>query len=310
MKTIKIFIYLILLIVYINCYSQNYSKYWKDINYADDTMVYHRLDIYLPEIKKEKYPVIIAIYGSAWFANNMKESVMPFIGKRLLNAGFAVVAPNHRSSHDAKFPAQIHDIKAVIRFVRANSNKYLLDTSFIGITGFPSGGHLAALAGTSGNAKLYNYKSSVIDIEGNIGSYLNYSTKVDAVVDWFGPIDLLTIDSCRHQKMFDENTAPEVILIGSHISQNKEKYILASPITYIDKNDPPFLIIHGEKDELVPYCQSKLLYEALLKEGVPVKYILVPGGGHGPGVLEDSYLKMMTDFFVENLKRKNGLNSK
>jgi acetyl esterase/lipase len=284
------------------------SKSWKDVDCAGDSMIYHKLDIYLPEVQKEKYPVVIAIYGSAWMANNLKEGVMFSIGKSLLDAGFAVVCPNHRSSRDALFPAQIHDIKAVIKYVRANAGKYSLDTSFIGITGFSSGGHLASLAGTSGNVRQYKIGSATIDIEGNVGQYLNYSTKVDAVVDWFGPIDLLTIDSCRHEKIFDENNAPEVMLMGCPMLQNKEKYMLANPMTYIDANDPPFLIFHGDKDNLVPYCQSELLYSALNKSGVPTKYILVPGAGHGPGLFEDDYYKMMTDFFMENMKKKQNRN--
>ncbi len=288
----------------INIYAQTPSKSWKDVDYADDSMIYHRLDIYLPEIQKEKYPVVIAIYGSAWMANNLKESVMFSIGKSLLDAGFAVISPNHRSSRDALFPAQIHDIKAVIRFIRANAAKYSLDTSFIGITGFSSGGHLASLAGTSWNVRQFKIGNTSADMEGNVGIYLNYNTKVDAVVDWFGPIDLLNIDSCRTEKLFDENNAPEVFLMGCPMSQNKDRYRLASPITYIDSNDPPFLILHGDKDNLVPYCQSELLYNALKKAGVSSEYILVPGASHGPGLFDEKYYNMMKEFFLQKMKEK------
>lgn len=306
MKTLYLRITLFISIMFnLQVYAQVASRHWRDVDYAGDSMIYHKLDIYLPEIQKEKYPVVIAIYGSAWMANNLKESVMFSIGKSLLDAGFAVVSPNHRSSKDALFPAQIHDIKAVIRFIRANSAKYSLDTSFIGITGFSSGGHLAALAGTTGNVKQFTLGNASVDIEGKVGKYLNYSTKVDAVVDWFGPIDLLSIDSCRHQKMFDENNAPEVLLMGCPMAQNKDKYRLASPITYIDANDPPFLILHGDKDELVPHCQSELLYNALKKAGIVVEYIVVPGAGHGQGMFEDKYYRMMTDFFIKNMSNKH-----
>lgn len=305
MKTfiIKTTAFFVFIFVFFNTYGQNIPKTWKDIDYAADSMVYHRLDIYLPKTPKEKYPVVIAIYGSAWMANNMKESVMFSIGKSLLEAGFAVVTPNHRSSKDALFPAQIHDIKAVIRFVRANAAKYSLDTSFIGITGFSSGGHMAALAGTSGNVKQFKIGNTSIDVEGNVGKYLNFNTKVNAVVDWFGPIDLLSIDSCRHTKMFDENNAPEVILMGCPMALNKEKYMLAGPIPYIDSNDPPFLILHGDKDDLVPYCQSELLYNALKKAGVSVNYVLVAGAAHGPGMFEDKYYRMMIEFFLQNMSK-------
>jgi acetyl esterase/lipase len=286
------------------CFSQSYSRSWKDINYAGDTVVYHRLDIYLPQSKKSTYPVVVAIYGSAWFGNNFKELAFSTLGKALLDAGFAVVSPNHRSTYDAKYPAQIQDIKAVIRFIRANANQYQLDTSFIGITGFSSGGHLAALAGTSRGVKEYTIESVTMDIEGNVGPYTSYSSSVDAVVDWFGPTDLLKMDSCETNGMIDHNsvTAPEAILIGGPVQENKAKAMLANPITYVDPSDPPFLILHGDNDPLVSYCQSVMLYRSLQNAGVSSQFALVPGGQHGKGMFESQYLKMMTDFFLQQLE--------
>ena len=127
-------------------------------------MVYHDLDIYLPEKTQTNYPVIVVIYGSAWFGNNFKGMAMQTLGKPLMDAGFAVVSPNHRSSKDSVFPAQINDIKAAIRFVRANAVKYQFDTGFIGITGYSSGGHLAALAGTSEGVKNFTVGKVTEDI--------------------------------------------------------------------------------------------------------------------------------------------------
>lgn len=217
------------------------------------------------------------------------------LGKSLLDAGFAVVTPNHRSSADAKFPAQINDIKAVIRFVRANAANYQMDTTFIGITGFSSGGHLASLAGTSSGVNLHTVGSVTLDIEGNVGEYTSYSSSVNAVVDWFGPIDISVMDSCKRSK--DVNS-PEAILIGGPIDENLDKCALANPITYIDANDPPFLILHGDADPLVPLCQSELFFESLQKANVPSRFVVVPGGQHGPGLFEEKYHKMMTDFFL------------
>ena len=108
----------------------HYSQKFSDINYAGDNEAYHTLDIYLPEKKQDKYPVVIHIYGSAWFSNSSKGMAdLGTICTALLKAGYAVVTPNHRSSMDAKYPAQIHDIKAVIRFLRAKADDYNLDTS-------------------------------------------------------------------------------------------------------------------------------------------------------------------------------------
>jgi acetyl esterase/lipase len=294
MKCFTIFIFSL---VCINCFSQQYSKSWKDLNYAGDEMEYHRLDIYLPKVEKPKYPAVIVIYGSAWFGNNLKGSDLATLGNALLDAGFAVITPNHRSSMDAKFPAQINDIKAVIRFIRANAEKYQIDTSFIGITGSSSGGHLAALAGTSGLVKKFTVDSTTADIEGNVGQYTTYSSSVDAVVDWFGPTDFLAMDSCGSTLVHNDSNSPESSLIGGPIQDNKDKCALANPITYVDANDPPFLIIHGDADPLVPHCQSELLFNALQKKNVPSQYVLVPNAQHGPGLFVEKYFKMMTDFF-------------
>ena len=126
------------------------SQQWKDVNYAGDDQAFHTCDIYLPKQEQESYPVVIHIYGSAWFSNSSKGMAdLGTIVKALLDAGYAVVCPNHRSSMDAKWPAQINDIRAVIRFVRGEAAKYKFDTSFIATSGFSSGGHLSSTAATT-----------------------------------------------------------------------------------------------------------------------------------------------------------------
>lgn len=285
-------------------FCQSYSKSWKDINYAGDSMGYHNLDIYLPETEKPKYPAVVVIYGSAWLSNNLKGNVIESIGKPLLNAGFAVIAPNHRSSSDAKFPAQINDIKAAVRFIRAKAADYKIDTSFISVTGFSSGGHLAALSGTSGKTRGFKVGKESADLEGNVGKYTTFSSSVDAVVDWFGPTDFLMMDSCGSSMAHNPANSPESSLVGGAIQENKDKVTLANPVTYVDKNDPPFLILHGDKDPLVPHCQSELLYRKLQKAGVKSKLVIVPGGKHGPGVFEEKYYKMMVDFLISESDKK------
>lgn len=290
------------------CFSQEFSKNWKDLNYAGDSAVYHRLDIYLPKVQQPTYPVVVYIYGSAWFSNSSKGADMHSIGKALLDAGFAVVMPNHRSSMDAKFPAPMNDIKAAIRFLRANAAKYQLDTAFIGISGSSSGGNMASMAGTSRNAKKQTLGNTTIDIEGQVGPNTAFSSSVDAVVDWFGPTNMLVMDSCGGTN-FKHNDArsPASLYIGGPIQENKEKCLLSSPITYIDPSDPPFLIFHGDKDNVVPHCQSELFFAALQKAGVPSQFYLIPGGNHGPGVHVDKNIQMMVDFFVKNAKKKQAL---
>jgi acetyl esterase/lipase len=287
----------IIVLLGINCFGQTYSQSWKDLNYAGDSFPYHRLDIYLPAVEKPAYPVVISIYGSAWFSNNLKGSDLATFGKALLDAGFAVVTPNHRSSMDAKFPAQIQDIKAVIRFIRAHAAQYQIDTSFIGINGFSSGGHLSALAGTSGAVNNYSIGSAACDLEGNIGPDTTFNSNVHAVVDWSGPTDLLVLDSCRNTPLHDGANSPESLLIGGSVQDNPDKAALANPITYVDANDPPFLILHGEADQTVPSCQSQLLYNALQGANVPSQLVLIPNAQHGTGMFTNAYYKMMTDFF-------------
>lgn len=300
----KQFAIIIFSLAFINCYGQEYSKSWKEVNYANDSMKYHNLDIYLPQQQKANYPVVISIYGSAWMANNIKGVDLKTLGKPLLTAGFAIVTPNHRSSMDAKFPAQINDIKAVIRFVRANASKYKFDTTFIGITGSSSGGNMAAMAGVSRHVKTYTLGNTTVDLEGNLGSYTSYSSSVDAVVDWFGPTNMLVMDSCGGTNFIhNAATSPASLYIGGAIQENKEKSLLASPITYVDATTPPFLIFHGDKDPVVPHCQSELLFQALQKARVRSQFYLVLGGQHGPGVQKEQYLKMMVDFFVAELNK-------
>jgi acetyl esterase/lipase len=300
----KRIILIVFILVSFSCFCQEFSKSWKDINYADDEMNYHMLDIYLSAVAKPSYPVVVVIYGSAWFSNNLKGSDLKTLGNALLDGGFAVVMPNHRSSADAKFPAQINDIKAVIRFIRANVDKYQFDTSFIGITGSSSGGHLASLTGTSGLVKNYTVGSATADLEGNVGQYGSYSSSVDAVVDWFGPTNFLAMDSCGSQMAHNPANSPESSLIGGPIQENKDKCALANPMTYIDSNDPPFLIFHGDKDPLVPFCESEMFFKALQEAKVPGQYFLVPGAQHGPGLFVDKYFTMMTDFFKTQAGKK------
>jgi acetyl esterase/lipase len=285
-------------VLHLNVLGQKSQPTWLDLNYAGDTMVYHRLDIYLPETGKTTYPVVLLVYGSAFFGNDMKGHGMGHLGRTLLEAGFAVVTPNHRSSRDELFPAQIHDIKAAIRFLRANAGTYRLDTAFVGITGYSSGGHLAAMAGTTGKVREFTFGSIRADLEGNVGHCLPFSSAVDAVVDWFGPTDFLKMDSCGSRMVHDAPDSPESSLIGGPIQDYPERCALANPITYVDPGDPPFLIFHGDADPLVPHCQSRLLHEALQQAGVQSQYEEVAGAGHGPGLFEKPYLDRMAVFFL------------
>jgi len=269
-------------------------KQWLNLNYAGDGKEYHNLDIYLPKVAKPTYKAIIIIYGSAWYGDNLKQAGFDAFGKPLLDS-FAVIAINHRSSGDAAYPAQINDVKAAVRYVRANAAKYQIDASFIGITGYSSGGHLASLAGTSNTVKEFTVGKVTVDIEGNIGNYTQTSSSVNAVVDWFGPIDMALMDNCTQPKGAD---SPEAALIRGNPADNLDMIALLNPITFLDKTDPNFMVIHGDADGVVPYCQSVLFAKALKDQGILTEFITVPQGQHGPITMNENTFKKMTDFFL------------
>lgn len=278
------------------------SQTWKDVNYVGDAQAYHTCDIYLPKEVKPAYPVVIHIYGSAWFSNSSKGMAdLGTIVKALLDNGFAVVCPNHRSSMDAKWPAQIHDIKAVIRFVRGEASKYHFDTSFIATSGFSSGGHLSSVAATTSGTKTTKVGSVDIDLEGSLGQYTSESSIVNAACDWSGPVDLTAMDCGEHMQMGDNS--PEDVLLGSKLSQEPDKYASLSATTYVDKNDPPLIIFHGEKDNVVPCCQGKKFYELLQAAGVKTEATFVPEGGHGMGMYSEENLQKMVNFLRAAMKR-------
>ncbi len=281
------------------------SKHWLDIDYVGDKHIGHRLDIHLPSEGKAPFPVVMVIYGSAWFSNSSKSTAFDEgLGQKLLENGFAVVTINHRSSKDALFPAQIHDVKAAIRFVRANAEVFSLNQQFIGLTGWSSGGHLSAFTGITNGLKQTSLNQLELDIEGNLGKYMDISSKVDAVVDWFGPTDFLSMDTCGSSFSHDDVKSPESSLVGGAIQDNKNKVALANPINFVRSTNPPFLIFHGDKDELVPHCQSEKLIEKLRQENVESTFYLIEGGKHGPGVMIDVYYEKMIAFFKKHVESK------
>lgn len=270
------------------------EKTWLDVDYVGDGIEGHKMDIHVPDDGKESHKVIVLIYGSAWFSNNAKASAFQSYGKQLLDGGFAVVSINHRASTEAKFPAQINDVKAAIRYVRGNAAKYGFDTSFVGITGFSSGGHLSSLAGTTNGVKTKKFGKVKVDIEGSLGAYTKESSRVDAVVDFFGPIDVSRMERCETYK---DDKSPEAVLLGCSPSKNPDLSKSLSPMSYIDKNDPKFLVIHGDADPVVPYCQSMFFAKALSDKGVLEDFIIVPNGNHGPVTFNDYTFQRMVNFF-------------
>ncbi|MDY4967687.1 MAG: alpha/beta hydrolase-fold protein [Prevotella sp.] len=293
MRTRNIILILILIALTLSN-SISAQKRWSDIDYVGDGQTGHKLDIYTPDDGQPTHKVVVLIYGSAWFSNNSKTDAFKAYGQQLLDAGFAVVSINHRASTEARFPAQIQDVKAAIRYVRGNGPKYGLDTSFIGITGYSSGGHLSSLAGTTNGVKTRRFGKVKVDIEGNLGQHTKESSRVDAVVDWFGPIDMSRMERCETYK---DAKSPEAVLLGCPPAENPDLVRAMNPMSYIDKKDPMFLVIHGDTDPVVPYCQSEYFAKAL-KDALRLEdFITVPNGNHGPVTFNANTFQSMVNFF-------------
>ncbi len=262
----------------------------KDIDYVGDNHIGHKMDVYFPK-GEGKHNVVIHIYGSAWGSNNSKGSAdLGTVGVAALQAGYILVTPNHRTYNDAQYPAQINDIKAVVRYLRGNAEELGIDTSFIAISGFSSGGHLASLMGTTRNVKgSYTVGSATMDIEGNLGKYTNESSWVDAVCDWSGPVD------CRYKNCGNPiPMAPENDMVGGcNDQQCPDKHALLGANTFIDATDAPTMVCHGSTDNIVPQCEGKMFFDNLQKAGVECVYY-PHGGGHG---VAGEYTDEMIDFF-------------
>lgn len=273
-----------------------YSEKFADVNYAGDGKGYHNMDIYLPKEKKDSYPVVIHTYGSAWSMNNYKGSAdLNTICAALLKAGYAVVTPNHRSASDAIYPAQLHDLKAVLRFVRGNAEKYKFDTSFVAMSGFSSGGHLSSLVATTCGMTEGKSGSVTVDLVGTVGEFTSFGTCIDALSMWSAPTDIYTMNPIKN---FMGSGTYEGAFIGAEREGNKDKWNVASSPYYVSEDDPPVILFHGTSDKTVNIEQSEEMYDSLQRHGVESEFVRVSGGDHGSAnMYTDETLGKMVAFF-------------
>lgn len=276
-----------------------YSRRLADLNYADDGMAYHTLDVYLPQRERPRhgYPVVIHIYGSAWFSNASKgQADINTIVAALLEAGYAVVCPNHRSSADAHFPAQINDIKAVVRWVRASAREMGFDTRFVATSGFSSGAHLAALCAATNEVGIARSGTAEYDIEGAVGRHTEESSHVDACCEWSGPIDLMNMDCAGVRNLPHK---PEEALMGFDFPGHEDAYRLLSPLYYLSEKTVPIMVMHGKKDNVVPQCQGYEFVKALRAFKCPLyAYYYEAEGGHGVNMYTRQNLRRMVKHFA------------
>lgn len=246
-----------------------------DIPYAGTENPRQMLDLMLPkESKNRSLPVIVFIHGGGFKAGS-KTTGLWHLRSIAESGNYACITINYRLTDESIWPTQVHDCKAAIRWVKANAKKYNMNPDKIGIWGSSAGGYLAAMLGTS---------ADVIAMDGAIGSNFTLSSQVACVVDFFGATDFVSLskDTPAWAKLkHGYSNSPDSKLMGFTINEHPEKAAVASPITYITKDDPPFLIAHGTKDPVVPYSQSTRLHKALKEAGVESTLISVKDGSHG-----------------------------
>jgi acetyl esterase/lipase len=251
---------------------QTQSTIHRDLPYVPNGHFRQKLDLYLPEAEQTT-PLIVWIHGGAFRMGDKGGNVpTEYLKAGYADDGFAVASLNYRLSQHALFPAQIQDCKAAVRWLRAHAAEYNLDPTRFAAWGPSAGGHLAAMLGVTGYVSEYE-----------VGAHLDQSSRVQAVVDYFGPTDFLQMDAHRVPggMVHDTPDSPESALIGGPIQEHPEAVARANPITYVRPDAPPFLIVHGDQDPLVPHHQSELLVAALKEAGVPVTFYTVAGAGHG-----------------------------
>lgn len=266
------------------------EKIDRDVTYGKAGDVELKMDIYHPKTTSGKAsPVAMYVHGGGWRAGDKAQGAGAMAISELVKRGYLVASINYRLAPQYKFPAQIEDAKCAVRFLRANADKYHLDPKRIGVWGGSAGGHLVALLGTT---------DASADFEGN-GGHADQSSRVQAVVDMFGPADLTFGLGLRlREEVFGASSDQDEVLKR------------ASPVHYVSKDDPPFLILHGDQDKVVALDQSQRLLDRLKEAGVPATLVVVKNAGHGfaptGGEISPSrpeLIQIIADFFDRNLRK-------
>jgi acetyl esterase/lipase len=246
------------------------------------------LDLYLPNGVVNP-PLVMSIFGGGWRMGSRQGAPDP----ALLNAGYAVAKIEYRLSTEAKFPAQIHDCKAALQWLRAHAAEYGYDGSRIGVMGSSAGGHLSLLLGFTANDPRYQSEENARSDE---------STSVSAIVDFYGPADFIL----RSKEQPEETEDPEgrvFQLLGGPVQENLELATLASPTLQVSGECPPVLIFHGTADQQVFMSQSEALRDTLKEAGVPAELYVVEDGAHGgPGYDTEVNWALILEFLNRYLR--------
>jgi acetyl esterase/lipase len=248
-----------------------------------------KLDLYMPA-EAVNPPLLIYVHGGAWRGGS-KERVLT---TTFVEDGYAMASVDFRLSGDAMFPAQIHDIKAAIRFLRGNAHSYGYEATRIGILGSSSGGHLVELVGvTNGHEEL----------EGKVGDYLDQSSDIQAIVSYFGASNLTTILKQSTPHGLSVRVPALDLLIGGQPEDKVELARLASPVFHVDATDPPLLMLHGDQDPQMPINQSHELHNAYKEYDLQVQFEVVHGAAHGGEQFRDEKRIELVETFLDNQLR-------
>ena len=245
-----------------------------NLPYAGTQNPRQSLDLIIPAktSSKKKLPLVVWIHGGGWKNGDKQSGLSSHRLPTLVQTGKYIGASiGYRLSGEAIWPAQMHDCKAAIRWLRAHAEKYGIDPDKIIAWGSSAGGHLVSMLGASHGVK---------ELEGKIGEHTDQSSRVLAVINYYGPSALLQMDDHPSKIIHNAPDSPESQLIGGPIQKNRKKTKQASPLHHVSKDDSIFIHFHGTDDPLVPYHQSVILHQALQEKGVPSKLITLQKGGH------------------------------
>lgn len=265
----------------------NEVKRVSDIEFAKPDGVALLLDLYLP-VDVSKPPLAMFIHGGSWKNGNRKGCKLAWAAEH----GFAVASIEYRMSQEGVFPAQIYDCKGALRWLRAHADKYGYDASRVTVAGTSAGGHLALLMGTSGGVK---------ELEGDVAGHLDQSSRVQGVVDYYGPSDFVA-RAKSHPDKCEVPSGSVYQLLGGKVSEHLELARLASPVTHVTSDDPPLLILHGSKDNTVKMDQPEIMRDSYETAGLDVKMYVREGAGHGFSSTSPDERRMVLDALRRWLK--------
>ena len=260
-----------------------------DLQYAEVGGQPLKLDLYQPS--EPHAPLLVWLHGGHWEAGSKDR--MPL--GALVERGYAIASVDFRPASLAPFPGQVHEIKAALRYLRARAAHYGYDATRIGLLGVSSGGHLAALVGTT---------NGFTELEGGLGEHPGVSSEVHAIVSYFGASDLLTILAQSTPYGLGIREPALKTLLGALPNENEALARLASPVFQVDAHDPPLLLLHGDQDPQMPINQSHELEGAYERAGLDAKLVVVHGAGHGGGAFYDAeHINLVAAFLDEHLRR-------